>query len=243
MKVAIVDGYVDEPSCLGVPPYISPYPRYVYGMLKKLGYTPLYTTIDRLREDYRLKKELYDFDLVVVIAGMVVPGKYVGGKPLGLRELKGLFPAEKPKKKILVGPIVLEMSKRDRLMLENYEIIDFPFEADLFNYLSSLISSTASKTDSKTQAETDRNFLNEFSVLGAEVIKHHPDFPFVVCEIETYKGCYWRRCSFCIERIHGFPSQREPKAVIAKIEALYKKGCRYFRLGNQTDFFTYMGDF
>jgi radical SAM superfamily enzyme with C-terminal helix-hairpin-helix motif len=29
----ILDGYVDEPACLGVPPYISPYIRTVAGAL------------------------------------------------------------------------------------------------------------------------------------------------------------------------------------------------------------------
>ena len=31
LKISILDGYVDEPTCLGVPPYISPYPRYIAG--------------------------------------------------------------------------------------------------------------------------------------------------------------------------------------------------------------------
>ncbi len=31
VKVAILDGYLDEPSCLGVPPYLSPHVRYTYG--------------------------------------------------------------------------------------------------------------------------------------------------------------------------------------------------------------------
>src|SRR5207253_2688473 len=34
MKVVILDGYVDEPSNFGVPPYISPYPRYVAGAVR-----------------------------------------------------------------------------------------------------------------------------------------------------------------------------------------------------------------
>jgi radical SAM superfamily enzyme with C-terminal helix-hairpin-helix motif len=229
MKVAILDGYVDEPSCLGVPPYISPYPRYIYGMLKKLGSQPLYTTIDEIRRNYKLKKSLYDFDLVIVIAGAIVPGKYVGGRPLGFDELRSLFPAEKPARKILVGPITLEISEKEKRVLENYEILDFPFETTLFGLLAN-------------ETESERN-INEFSIAGAEVIRQHPDFPNVICEIETYKGCFWRKCSFCIERIHGFPSQRDPKAVIEEIRALYLNGCRYFRLGNQTDFFAYMGDF
>jgi len=239
MKVAILDGYVDEPSCLGVPPYISPYPRYIYGMLKKLKLRPLYVTIDRLRGDYGLKRKLYDFDLLIVIAGMVVPGKYIGGKPLGLKELIGLFPAGRPANKVLVGPVVLEMSEKERRLLEDYVILEFPFESRLFEFLRSLLNFQTAKPLNML----NRNFLNEFSILGAEVVRQHPEFPFVICEIETYRGCYWRRCSFCIERIHGFPSQRDPEAVVLEIEALYRAGCRYFRLGNQTDFFTYLSDF
>ncbi|AGK61423.1 putative Fe-S oxidoreductase [Archaeoglobus sulfaticallidus PM70-1] len=235
MRVAIVDGYVDEPSCLGVPPYISPYPRYIYGMLRALKINPLYTTIDAIRENYKLKRSLYDFDLVIVIAGMVVPGKYLGGKPASLKELINLFPATL--RKILVGPIVIELSDRERRLLENYEIFGFPFEHQLFRYLSRFAGHAES-----AQAR-GRDFVNRFAILGAEVVKQHPDFPNIICEIETYKGCYWRKCSFCIERIHGEPNQRDPMAVIAEIEALYNQGCRYFRLGNQTDFMSYMGDF
>ena len=33
LKIALLDGYVDEPTCLGVPPYISPYPRYIAGSI------------------------------------------------------------------------------------------------------------------------------------------------------------------------------------------------------------------
>ena len=34
----ILDGYVDEPACLGVPPYISPYIRTVAGALLAHGF-------------------------------------------------------------------------------------------------------------------------------------------------------------------------------------------------------------
>ena len=84
MKVAILDGYVDEPSCLGVPPYVAPYPRYIYGMLKSLKISAKYITIDSYRQD---PTKLENFDLVIVIAGIAVPGKYLGGKPLSLKEL------------------------------------------------------------------------------------------------------------------------------------------------------------
>ena len=52
-KVLIVDGYVDEPTCLGVPPYISPYPRYIYGAIKAADAATSihYLTIDQIRND------------------------------------------------------------------------------------------------------------------------------------------------------------------------------------------------
>ena len=49
----ILDGYVDEPACLGVPPYISPYIRTVAGVLVEHGYSVRYLTIDQLRTDPR----------------------------------------------------------------------------------------------------------------------------------------------------------------------------------------------
>ena len=54
MKALIIDGYVDEPACLGVPPYLSPYPRYIAGALRERGLPEKdihYLTIDTLREN------------------------------------------------------------------------------------------------------------------------------------------------------------------------------------------------
>jgi len=36
----ILDFFVDEPACFGVPPFISPYPRYIYGALIQAGVYP-----------------------------------------------------------------------------------------------------------------------------------------------------------------------------------------------------------
>ncbi|HIP63552.1 MAG TPA: radical SAM protein, partial [Archaeoglobus profundus] len=138
MKIAILDGYVDEPSCLGVPPYLAPYPRYIYGMLKELGFNTLYITIDQFRKNPELERKLENFDLVIIIAGIAVPGKYLGGNPLSLKELK--FILKRPRK-ILVGPITLELDEKERESLKNlnYEIIDYPFERKLFELLCNLL--------------------------------------------------------------------------------------------------------
>ncbi len=228
MKAAILDGYVDEPSCLGVPPYISPYPRYVFGMLKGFGLKPLYVTIDQLRANPKLREELRKFELLVIIAGVAVPGKYLGGRPLEKRELFSLNLASR---NLLVGPLTLELSRKEVEQLEDcgIRVLSHPFERPLFQSLSE-------------RFEPQSFDIDKFATLGAEVVRQHPDFPFVICEIETYRGCYWGRCSFCIERFQGF-WMRDPKNVVAEIKALYDAGVRYFRLGRQTDFFSYLGDF
>ena len=81
MKALIIDGYVDEPACLGVPPYLSPYPRYMAGALRERGLSEKdihYLAIDTLRENPPGAGELArKADLVIVIAGMTVPGKYL----------------------------------------------------------------------------------------------------------------------------------------------------------------------
>ena len=231
MKIAILDGYVDEPSCLGVPPYIAPYPRYTWGMLKHLGADSCsYFTIDTFRADAELQEKLSEFDLLIVIAGAIVPGKYLGGMPLAKTELHRVAIA---KHNILVGPITLELTKQDRASeaLKKIEIIDLPFEERLYEHLCKTLHVPVSGYD-----------LNRFALLGAEVMNQHPDYPFVVCEMETYRGCFWSRCSFCIERFQQ-RWMRPPKSVLAEFERLYAYGARYFRLGRQTDFLTYMADF
>ena len=71
----ILDGYVDEPACLGVPPYVSPYIRTVAGVLETRGIAVRYITIDQLRNDPQLLNVLDKSGLLVAITGVTVPGK------------------------------------------------------------------------------------------------------------------------------------------------------------------------
>lgn len=70
MNVLILDFYVDEPACFGVPPYLSPYVRYTAGALRKGGLSEkeiFYLTVDQWREkNFELEA---DFEFVFVIAG------------------------------------------------------------------------------------------------------------------------------------------------------------------------------
>src|SRR5574337_671252 len=102
MRVLIIDGYVDEPACLGVPPYISPYPRYIAGALVEKGIRRediFYRTIDQLR----LSKEQIKFDIIITVAGTTVPGKYLKATPITRREIREISHLEGIK--IIGGPV------------------------------------------------------------------------------------------------------------------------------------------
>ncbi|MFX1559793.1 MAG: radical SAM protein, partial [Promethearchaeota archaeon] len=108
-RIALVDGYVDEPTCLGVPPYVSIYPRYIAGAVwtEAPKTEILYQTIDQVRESFKDAQRLWSrTDLIILIAGMIVPGKYVGGTPISVREARELFsgPELENIPKVLVGP-------------------------------------------------------------------------------------------------------------------------------------------
>ena len=82
MRVVVLDGYVDEPSNFGVPPYISPYPRYLAGAVADAGHDWDYVTIDQARAGRALGG-----DVLAVISGPIVPGKYLRGLPISEKEI------------------------------------------------------------------------------------------------------------------------------------------------------------
>src|SRR5688572_33184853 len=86
-RLVLVDGYVDEPSAFGVPPYISPHARYAAGAALAQGAEVEYHTIDSLR---KRPKELQG-DMLAVLASCVVPGKYLRGTPIRHDEATALF--------------------------------------------------------------------------------------------------------------------------------------------------------
>jgi radical SAM superfamily enzyme with C-terminal helix-hairpin-helix motif len=77
MLVSLLDGYVDEPSCLGVPPYISPYVRYGAGAIIHAGHRCQYRTIDQWRHGASL-----DGDVSLFITGALVPVRYLRVMPI-----------------------------------------------------------------------------------------------------------------------------------------------------------------
>jgi len=233
MKYAILDCYTDEASGLGVPPYLGTYPRYLYGKFKKEGHEVKYLTIDDLRlwKNYNgVKKEpsvkektniliyntsnnnaeevLAEADVLVIVLGVHVPGKYLTALPGTLHELVPLVKGLKMKM-ILTGPVVngtqLEGGKfAEKVNLEMFEVKEYCFD---FKDI----------------------------VVNTDILKEIPHRRMI--EIETGRGCKVGKCSFCTEPLKNRFTNRKMEDVVEEVKAYYKQGARLFRLGKQADFY------
>jgi len=234
----ILDGYVDEPACLGVPPYISPYIRTVAGALIAHGHDVRYLTIDQLRKDPLRTVELNKVSLVVMIAGVTVPGKYLGGTPATLTEIQQVGHMVRGPKKLLGGPIGFGYAaeggqKAVRQVISGFDaLLTGEPAVALDNYL----------TGNDPAGALDYARTDPWNVRGSGIITQHPDYPYVMCELETARGCSHGAtggCSFCTEPFYGMPKYRSIPAVTEEVAALYHHGARHFRVGRQPDILAY----
>jgi radical SAM superfamily enzyme with C-terminal helix-hairpin-helix motif len=237
-EAVILDGYIDEPACLGVPPYISPQVRSLAGVLTGHGFRVDYRTIDQLRQDPPLLLSLDRADLVVMVAGVTVPGKYLAGTPATLGEVEQVGSTLRHPRTFLGGPILLGYSPRGGERAVQREIAGFSVL---------LGGSPAGALDSffsggEPRDEGDYRRISEWLVAGAPVIGRHPSFPHLMCELETATGCaraVTGGCSFCTEPFYGPPRFRTAEEIASEVAALSAEGARHFRLGRQPDILTY----
>ncbi|PKL68064.1 MAG: radical SAM protein [Methanomicrobiales archaeon HGW-Methanomicrobiales-1] len=234
----ILDGYVDEPACLGVPPYVSPYIRTVAGALIAHGYVVLYLTIDQLRLDPLRTAELNRADLLVVIAGVTVPGKYLGGTPATLTEIQQVGHMVRGPKKLIGGPIGFGYAaeggqKAIRQVISGFDALLTGEPAiALDNFLGG----------NEPAGVLDYTRTDPWSISGSTIITQHPDYPYVMCELETARGCSHGAtggCSFCTEPFYGQPKYRSIAGIAAEVAALHSHGARHFRVGRQPDILAY----
>ena len=234
----ILDGYVDEPACLGVPPYVSPYIRTIAGALAAHGFTVQYLTIDQLRSDPLRTAELNRAHLLVMIAGVTVPGKYLGGTPATLTEIQQVGHMVRGPKKLVGGPIGFGYAaeggqKAIRQLISGFDaLLTGEPAVALDNYL--IGNEPAGILD---YARTD-----SWSVAGSGIITQHPDYPYVMCELETARGCSHGAsggCSFCTEPFYGQPKYRSITGITEEVAALHAHGARHFRVGRQPDILAY----
>ncbi len=239
MHYTILDCYTDEASGLGVPPYLGTYPRYIYGQLKTEGHTVSYLTIDDLRlwknyggvrREPTVKQKtnilvynttnnnardiLARTDVLIVIIGVHVPGKYLTALPGTLREVIPLL-RELPMKKILTGPVIFGTQLEGGKLFENADL-------SLFDEIKDFT------------LPFDK--LDQYAIAGAEILTQIPDKR--VIEIETSRGCNVGKCSFCTEPLKSKFVNRSKDSVVQEVKAFYGRGARFIRLGKQADFYS-----
>lgn len=237
MNYTILDCYTDEASGLGVPPYLGTYPRYFYGKLKKEGHKVTYLTIDDLRlwkkynnikhepsEKEKTNIRVYNLtknhasdvipqtDVLIVVLGVHVPGKYLTALPGTLKEINSLLRDVKCQK-ILTGPVVSGTQLEGGKFAEKQDLSQFEIEDLNFTFKQ----------------------LEEYAIRGAEIIKQIPDKR--VIEIETSRGCKTGKCSFCTEPLKCKFTNRKNDSIVKEVKTFYDLGMRHFRIGKQADFY------
>ena len=241
-RLVILDGYVDEPACFGVPPYLSPHARYLAGAMAEAGVQVDYLTIDQHRRAPEQRAKLQGADYLVVISGALVPGKYLRGMPLSYREAReivGAFPGET----FLGGSSAVwgfgqgggkPPIGRHELKGTFQHLAFQDLSAYVFDYLVH---------GQGSQRRMSMEEWGRWSVAGAGLARQHPDWPRpLIAELDTYHGCVRYvngGCAFCMEPAEGKPKFRPVEQVVAEVEALAKQGVVNFRLGGQADFFSY----
>lgn len=224
IKVAVIDGYIDDPAALGVPPYISPMIRAVAGAAADAGATVEYISIDMIRKGRKLPAS----DVSVILSGNTVPGKYLRSMPMSQKELSNLIPK-------LSGWKLIGGSAASSDLAEKF---DFAIKNDL---AASLYDGMCGKEVGERYRTLDE--WNRWMILGAGIVTEHPDFPHpLTVEIESYRGCHRYGsggCSFCVEPLKGKPLMRSPKDILEEAATLKELGVKNVRIGGQTCIVSY----
>ncbi|MFN6991197.1 MAG: radical SAM protein [Fervidobacterium sp.] len=233
MRCAVIDGYVDEPAVLGVPPYISTYVRYVFGLFLLKGFEVDYYTIDEIRAKNNWHV-FSDYDVLVVIGGLTVPGRYVGGTPASPEDVQKILSLNKSPYIILIGAIGTAFSQKGGTKAKE----------TVFN-VDEIVDNFQEWITRELGEENYVKAIRKASTAGSELVKHHPKYPNVICEIEVSLGCERRTyCTFCTEPLF-YPKffSRPLQDILDEIIALYKNGVRAFRLGRSANIIAYGSDF
>ena len=238
-KLVLVDGYVDEPSAFGVPPYISPHARYAAGAALSQGVEVEYHTIDSLRARPR---ELTG-DALAVLSSCVVPGKYLRGAPITHDEAVSLFRDFKGER-ILFGANAAfgfadagggHATTRAHKVTDH---IDHLITRDGDAAVADLFAGKTVVNRFRTADEWARH-----AKAGAPVVAQHPDMKagILMAEIDTFLGCVHYLsggCGFCKDA-KTKPWYRDEEDIVAEVGLLADAGVRHFRLGGQSCFWTY----
>lgn len=233
----VIDGYEDEPAAFGVPPYVGFHVRYICGVLEEAGISYEYQTIDQYRiEGASLENRLG----IVVLAGAIVPGKYLRGTPISLKETRSIISGVSGETPILCGGWAIRGWRQQGWN---------PLRMNLFLAVQDTDATLSHYLRNKEWKHQRRNSdeWTRWAHAGArsKAVRNNPDLngP-LTYEVEVYQGCvrYKRGCKFCIEPKKGVPIWRSPEDIIAEVGIAHDMGVEHVRLGGMTDTYTYMAE-
>ncbi|MFA5861493.1 MAG: radical SAM protein [Candidatus Thermoplasmatota archaeon] len=248
-RIVIFDGFVDEPANFGVPPYLSPHARYLAGAATaadpdaEVGYL----TIDEWRRGSPKNALVSTADVLVMIAGALVPGKYLRGTPISLREAQDIVRLVPGETMIGGSSALYGFGRGGGLPPAGKDELDRVFTYRARLHVDAMLHDlmTGALTSRSIGGNRKRSFAEwrDWSVRGAFVVREHPDHPQpLTCELDTYHGCVRYvngGCAFCMEPKEGKPAFRPVEDVVAEVAALAREGVRNFRVGGQACFYSY----
>ncbi len=248
-RIVIFDGYVDEPANFGVPPFISPHARYITGAARAADPTcdVRYLTIDEWRRGSPKNPLVREADLLVMVAGALVPGKYIRGTPVSFREAQDIVRGVKGETMIAGSTALYGFGRGGGLPPVGRADLDRVFtwrsrlHADAL--VHDILTGAASAPGPGTNRKRTFDEWKDWSVGGAGIVADHPDHPQpLIAEIDTYHGCVRYvngGCAFCMEPKEGKPQFRPVEDVVSEVAALARAGVRNFRIGGQACFYSY----
>ena len=250
-KWLILDGYEDEPAAFGVPPYVGFHIRYLCGVLEQSNIEYEYLTVDQWRASVRMngedwaKHRLAHIEGFACIAGAVVPGKYLRGTPLSLKETRNIIRDLPEGVPSLFGGWAIRGWKQHGWtpLRKNLFLAVQDTDATLYTYLKT-------GTWKHTRRTAEQWTLWAQAGAKSKAVTDHPDLGTLekkgplTYEVEVYQGCvrYKRGCKFCIEPKKGVPIWRTPEDIIEEVRRAHDVGVQHVRLGGMTDTYTYMAD-
>ena len=253
----VIDGYEDEPAAFGVPNYLGFHIRYICGVLESRGIPYTYMTIDQWRLRYKsllknkndrdkLRRDLSKLSGTVVLAGSIVPGKYVRGTPISQKELDeilAVFPREQP---ILCGGWAIKNWRysgwtplRSNLFCAVNDI-----DASLNHYISTGIWKHGKRTNEQWSLWAQKGSTSKAVTTHPDLFTEDGRTGPLTYEVELYQGCvrFKRGCKFCIEPKKGVPLWRSEDDVLKEISGAIDSGVRNIRIGGATDIYTYRAE-
>lgn len=248
----IVDCYTDEPSGLGVPPFLSVHSRYIAGALEVKNIKYYYLTIDDLRysegecdlensfnkriinttaNKEMVKEILSNAQNIYVVMGCFVKYEYVSSEPPTFTEVESLLKPYNNKKLLFYSLGGNELTRENIRKTVPQDLFEEIIFGNTYNYF-------INEKENRFKSNYDK--LKNIAIKSSSVLKqlNRP----LVMEIETATGCNRKPgCTFCIEGMRGLPLQFRPiEDIVSEIKSLYDEGALYFRLGRQPNFYAYM---